>query len=88
MRFIEIFLLVYLVINLIVQLIFIAKIKNPFKNAITGIAISFVLLAIINTIAFFTGIYIPINWHTIISSAAFGIPGIAGLIILQSIFML
>ncbi len=86
MKYLEIALYVILVITLIIIFVFLKKTEKPLKNALFGVLISYVSLAIINNTTFLTGIYIPINPYTVVTSAVFGIPGISGLIIFCTIF--
>lgn len=88
MKYLEIGLFATLILSVLIILVFLSKTKKPLKNAVLSILISFVLLAIINNLTFVTGIYVPVNWYTVIAAGVYGIPGIIGIIIMQTIFLL
>lgn len=82
----KITLLCILIVTLLVILYFLTKTEKPIKNTFLSVLISLILWAIINNTAFLTGFYIPLNLFTLISCSVYGLPGIAGLIALCTIF--
>jgi len=57
--------------------------KTLFLNFFLGISV----FAIIELTRKFTGMYIPINWYTVLASGVFGVPAICGLLCVQIIFI-
>lgn len=58
-------------------------IKRIVLNGIFG----FLTLLIINLTSKFTGVYIPINWYSIVGIGVFSIPAVIGLLVLNVIFI-
>lgn len=86
MNVINIILICVLVVSVIIMLYFAFKGEHPIKNIILNILITWVVWAVLNNTAFLTGISIPLNWYTLLGCSAYGIPGMAGLIFLCTIF--
>ena len=79
--------LVLLAVYLICYVVFAAR-TGCFKKSV-GISVALGLGAIIllNATNFLTGIRIPINWWTLGSGAAMGLPGVIALLLLRLIFI-
>jgi len=58
-------------------------IKTTLFNSFLGLSI----LAIIDLTYKLTGIYIPINWYTVLGSGIFGMPAVCGFLLLQIVFL-
>lgn len=86
MKLIEIILYTVLLISLLFISYFLYKTGRPLKNAFYLLAISFITLAIINLTAPFSGVYVPVNPYSVTTAAVYGLPGIAGIIFLCTIF--
>ena len=86
MKLIEIILYIILVITLISIFVFLYKTGKPLKNAFYLLLVSFITLAIVNLTAPFSGVYVPINPYSVTTTAVYGLPGIAGIIFLCTIF--
>ena len=86
MNTINIILISILAVSLIIILYFAFRGEHPIKNILLNILITWLLWAVLNNTAFLTGVSIPLNWYTFIGCSAYGIPGMAGLIILCTIF--
>ena len=86
MKNLELLLNIILTVTLAIMLFFARKMKKPIKNMLFSVIISFIIVSIVNLTSFSTGLYIPINPYSVITSAVYGVPGIAGLIILCTIF--
>lgn len=86
MKNLELVLYIILTLTLVIIFFFARKIKKPIRNMLFSVAISFIILMIINLISFVTGIYIPINPYSVVTTAVYGVPGIAGLIALCTVF--
>ena len=76
-----------LVIYGFIYLILAVGTKKPFKTIFFYAFLGVLGLAIVNLTAKFSGVYIPVNAYTLGSSAALGLPGTIGLLILRIIFM-
>lgn len=74
---------VLLLIYCLVYLFFLFKLKNPFKNFVLNVIIGISALLLIYLIRRFTGVFIPINQWTVLSSAIGGLPAICGILIIQ-----
>ena len=61
--------------------------QKPFKTIFTFAFLGISALALIDLTARFSGVYIPINSYTLGTSAALGLPGTIGLLVLRVIFM-
>lgn len=57
--------------------------KTIFLNAILGL----ITIVIINLSSKFTGVYIPLNYYTVLGGISLGIPSIIGFLILSIIFI-
>ncbi|MBR3961857.1 MAG: pro-sigmaK processing inhibitor BofA family protein [Clostridia bacterium] len=86
MKLIEIILYTVLVISLIIIFYFLYKTGKPVKNAFYLISVSLMALAIINLTSPFSGVRVPINPYSVTATAVYGLPGIAGIIFLCTIF--
>ena len=53
--------------------------KSIFLNAFLGIA----AVAVINLTQKYTGVFVPVNWYTVVGSGMFGLPCVCGIILLQ-----
>ena len=76
-----------LAIGALALLIFAAKTGKLFKTLILNAFMGIAVMAVIDLIAKFTGVHIPVNWWTVTGSAVFGIPAVCGFLILPIIFM-
>lgn len=56
-------------------------IKSIFLNAILG----FVSMIVINLTQRFTGVFVPLNWWTVVGSGVLGAPCVCGIILAQII---
>jgi len=54
-------------------------IKSIMLNALLG----FAAIAIINLTQNFTGVFVPVNWWTVVGSGIFGLPCVCGVVLLQ-----
>lgn len=86
MNVINIILICTLIVSVIIMLYFVFKGERPIKNILLNVLITWVVWAVLNNTAFLTGISIPLNWYTFLGCSAYGIPGMAGLIFLCTIF--
>lgn len=78
---------IFLAIYFIIAFVFSLFEKKPIKTLFMFAAIGVVALILVNLTSPFTKISLPINMYTIISSAAFSIPGVITLLILKIIFI-
>ena len=76
-----------LAIGALALLIFAAKTGKLFKTLILNAFMGIAVMAVIDLIAKFTGVHIPVNWWTVGGSAVFGIPAVCGYLILPLIFL-
>ena len=76
-----------LVIYGFIYLILAVGTKKPFKTIVLYAFMGVATLTMINLTSKFSGVYIPVNAYTLGSSAALGLPGTIGLLILRIIFM-
>lgn len=75
------------IIYFFLYIILAAKTKKPFKTIMAYSFLGVLGIIIINITARFSGIYIPINGYTLGCSAAFGLPGTVGILLLRMIFL-
>ena len=68
-------------------LLFAFKSKRFFFTVFLNGIIGLLLFAILDFIAIFTGVFLPINKYTVFGCATFGIPAVILFIILQIIFL-
>lgn len=68
-------------------LIFAAKTKKPFKTVFFYAFLGLFGLILTNLTASFSGVHIPVNAYSLGCSAALGLPGTIGLLILRIIFI-
>lgn len=64
-----------------------SKTGKPFKTIIFHGFLGITCMAIIDLTSPFSGIFIPINGYSLGCSAALGLPGVVGLLVLKLIFM-
>lgn len=81
------FLICICVIYGFLYFIFAVGTKKPFKTIFLYAFLGIAGLAVVNLTAKYSGVYIPVNAYTLGSSAALGLPGTIGLLILRMIFM-
>lgn len=68
-------------------LYFAAKSQKPLKTLCGGALSGLGALAVVDITTTFTGVFIPLNAWTVGSSAAFGIPGVISLLIINKIIL-
>ena len=79
--------LVLIGISSLFLLIFSILNKKPFRTLFINILFGLFTLSIINLTKKLTGIFIPINWYTVIGSSFYGLPFIIGFLMLNLIFI-
>lgn len=80
-----IFNIVVLSVFALVVLFFAIKSHKFFKTLLFNAFLGVCVLAIVDLTSKLSGIYIPINWYSVGSSATFGIPAVCLLLVLQII---
>lgn len=86
MQFIKIFSIILMCLYFILLLVF-AKKSGAFMRTLLLSALSGVVaMAVINVFSKFTGVTLPVNPYTVLSSAALGLPGVLGLLTLRLFF--
>lgn len=87
MQYYKYFVIAFAAASALLILIFAFLSKRPLRllllNALAGIC----ALAAINLTARFSGVHIPINQATAVGGCVFGLPAIAGFLLLNFIFM-
>ena len=78
-------LLALLFVIVVFLFIFLKYAEHPFKFMFTYSASSLIVFAIMNLTAFFSGLYIPVNWYSVITAAVCGIPGLVFLAIAKEL---
>lgn len=84
------FKIIFIVLSVIygfLYLIFAAKTKKPFKTIFFYAFLGLLGLILTNLTSTFSGIHIPVNAYSLGCSAALGLPGTIGLLILRIIFI-
>lgn len=86
MQFIKVFCIILLVVYAVVLLYFCYKsgkfLKTLLLSAVSGIA----AMAVVNLLSRFTGVSLPVNPYTAVSSGVLGIPGVLGLLTVRLFF--
>lgn len=84
------FKIIFIVLSVIygfLYLIFAAKTKKPFKTIFFYAFLGLLGLILTNLTSTFSGVHIPVNAYSLGCSAALGLPGTIGLLILRIIFI-
>lgn len=84
------FKIIFIVVSVIygfLYLIFAAKTKKPFKTIFFYAFLGLLGLILTNLTSTFSGVHIPVNAYSLGCSAALGLPGTIGLLILRIIFI-
>ncbi|MEE1026649.1 MAG: pro-sigmaK processing inhibitor BofA family protein [Acutalibacteraceae bacterium] len=84
------FKIIFILVSVIygfLYLIFAAKTKKPFKTVFFYAFLGLFGLILTNLTASFSGVHIPVNAYSLGCSAALGLPGTIGLLILRIIFI-
>ena len=83
----KIFFLIFIILYTLLLLFFSLRTKrflfSILLNALSGV----ILMTVINLLRKYLGFNIPINEFTAITSAAFGIPGVSALLLINIIFL-
>lgn len=86
MQFIKIFSIILVCLYLLLLFIF-AKKSGSFLRTLLLSALSGLLtMAVINILSGYTGVTLPVNLYTVLSSTALGVPGVLGLLTLRLYF--
>ncbi len=85
--FLYIILMIAFLIYVFALLIIAVKTNKPFSTMAGGAATGIAALAVVDLTSTFTGVFIPLNVWTVSSSAAFGIPGVISLLIVNKIMI-
>lgn len=86
MEILKIITIAALVIYGILFLVFSLLEKRPVYTILLFMLIGVVSMLVINIISGFTGINIPLNLYTLLTSAFGGVPGVVTLLLLKIIF--
>lgn len=70
-----------------IYFIFAVATKKPFKTIFFYAFLGVAAFALIDLTSKFSGVYIPVNYYTVGSSAALGLPGVICLLLLRIIFI-
>ena len=84
------FKIIFILVSVIygfLYLIFAAKTKKPFKTVFFCAFMGLLGLILTNITSTFSGVHIPVNTYSLGCSAALGLPGTIGLLILRIIFI-
>ncbi len=68
-------------------LILALKSRKPLKLLLLNALLGLLALAAADLTTRFTGVHVPINWYTAAGSALFGMPAVAGFLLLPLIFV-
>ena len=60
--------------------------KRPIRELATSTVQGACALAAVNVAGAFTGVSLGINWFSAVACAAFGVPGVVGMLLLKLIF--
>ncbi len=85
MKVLEILSIIWLSICTLCLFIIHIKSHKFLKSIALNSILSFAVVLIINLSKVLTGVSVPINWWTVTGSAAFGLPFVCGVILLQII---
>ena len=75
--------IVWLAICALVLLVLHIKSHKLIRSILANAFLGFVSIAVINITQKFTGVFIPLNWYTVIGGGTLGLPGICGIILAQ-----
>ncbi|MBR6503019.1 MAG: pro-sigmaK processing inhibitor BofA family protein [Clostridia bacterium] len=85
MKIIAVLTMIWLSLCSLVLLFLHIKSHAFFKSIIINALLGFFAVALINLTQKFTGVFVPINWYTVIGSGTLGLPCVCGLILAQII---
>ncbi len=83
MKLLEILAIIWLSICAFALLIIHIKSHKFLKSVFFNAFLAFAAILIINLTKKLTGVFIPLNWWTVVGSGIFGLPCVCGIIILQ-----
>ena len=86
MQFVKIFCIILLVIYAVILFVFAYKSGRFFKTLLTSALIGVLTMLIVNISARFTGVSLPVNLYTVLSSSCLGLPGVLGLLTIRLFF--
>ena len=86
MEILKIITIAALVIYGILFLVFSLLEKRPVYTILLFMLVGVISMLVINITSSFTGIYIPLNLYTLLTSAFGGVPGVVTLLLLKIIF--
>ena len=85
MKIVGILAIIWLSVCGLALLVLHIKSHTFFKSVIINALLGFSAIAVINLTQKFTGVFVPINWYTIIGSGTLGLPCVCGIILAQII---
>ena len=86
LQFIKIFSIILVCLYLIVLFVFAKKSGGFFKTLLLSALSGVLAMAVVNVLSGVTGVDLPVNPYTVLSSATLGIPGVFGLLTLRLFF--
>ncbi len=86
MKYLGISFIIYLVLYLIILLVLCHKSGKFLKTALLFILSGVAAFTVVNIISSYTGVSVPVNLWTVGTSAALGLPGVLGLLLIRMFF--
>ena len=86
MQFLKIFSIILVCMYLIILAVFAKKSGSFFRTLLLSALSGVATMAMINVLTRFTGVTLPVNMYTVLSSAVLGIPGVLGLLVVRLFF--
>ena len=81
------FAITLLIVSLLILFVFIFINKKPIRTLLINIIFGVLILTVINLTKRVSGIYIPVNWYTVLGACLYGIPFVIGFLLFNLIFI-
>lgn len=85
MKTIEITAICILSLGFVIIFLMAVYFGKPVKKLLVNALLGFTVMTIINITKKFTGVYIPVNWVSVLGVGVFSIPAVIGLLLLNLI---
>lgn len=76
-----------LIFGVLAILLLAIRSRKFFKTLLINGILGILAITVIDITSKYSGVYIPVNYYTVGSSAVFGLPGVFGLLIANFIFL-